>query len=52
MARMKQIAHKVIGGAPTVSVAAARAAARKAGGKEPKGNQPKKRRYRPGMVAL
>ena len=49
------MAHKAIGGQATVSVAqsrrtyAARAATRKAGGKEPQGQ---KKKYRPGTVAL
>ena len=55
MAKTKQTACKVVGGQPTVTVAqsrthAAKAAARKAGGKELRG--PQKKKYRPGTVAL
>ena len=56
MARTKRTACKATGGQPTVSVNqsrktyAARAAARKAGGKELRG--PQKGKYRPGTVAL
>ena len=55
MARIKSTALKATGGQPTVSVAtawkvaAARVAARKAGGKEPQGQ---KKKYRPGTVSL
>ena len=58
MARTKQTARKSASGAPTLSknevrrLAKARAEARHRGGKEPRTDTPKPRRYRPGTMAL
>ena len=58
MARTKQAARKSASGGPTLSrnearrLVAARAEARCRGGKEPRTDAPKPRRYRPGTVAL
>ena len=58
MARTKQTARKSTSGVPTLSrnearrLVVARAEARCTGGKEPKTDGPKPRRYRPGTVAL
>ena len=58
MARTKQTARKSVSEVPTLSrneairLAVARAEARCRGGKEPKTDGPKPRRYRPGTVAL
>ena len=58
MARTKQTARKSVSGAPTLSknegrrLARERAEARCRGGKEPRTDIPKPRRYRPGTVAV
>ena len=58
MARTKQTSRKSASGAPTLSqnearrVAVARAEARHRGGKEPRTDGKKPRRYMPGTVAL
>ena len=58
MARTKQTARKSVSGGPTLSrnearrLAVARAEARCRGGKEPRTDAKKPRRYRPGTVAL
>ena len=58
MARTKRTARKSASGVPTLSrnearrLVVARAEARRRGGKEPKTDVPKPRRYRPGTVTL
>ena len=57
MARTKRTARKSVSGVPSLSRnearrLAARAEARRRGGKEPRTNAPKPKRYRPGTVAL